>query len=72
MPSKEHAPPNMPSEEIVPPTMLSEEKVRLYIRNNTSLEPGVTLSEGRVMNIVNMPVAPRLSGQDHVDYMNLC
>ena len=30
-------PPNMP-----PRTMLSEEEARLYIRNNTPLEPGVT------------------------------
>ena len=39
----EHAPPNMPSEKIVPPTMLLEVEARQYIRNNTPLEPGVTL-----------------------------
>ena len=44
--SKEHMPPNMPSEEIMPPTMLPEEKAQLYIRNNTLLEPDVTLPEG--------------------------
>ena len=51
---------------------MSEEKARLYIRNNTPLEPGVTLPEGWVTNIVNMPVAPRLSGQDRRDYITLC
>lgn len=68
----EHAPPNMPLEKIVPPTMLSEVEARQYIRNNTPLEPGVTLPEGWVTNIVNVPVAPRLSGQDRRDYIAMC
>ena len=67
----EHVPPNMSSEKIVPPTMLSEVEARQYIRNNTPLEPGVTLPEGWETNIVNMPVAPRLSGQDRRDYIAL-
>ena len=68
----EHTPPNMPSEKIVPPTMLSEVEARQYIRNNTPLEPGVTLPEGWVTNIFNVPVAPCLSRQDRRDYIALC
>ena len=68
----EHSPANMPSEKIVPPTMLSEVEARQYIRNNTPLEPGVTLPEGWVTNIINMPVAPCLSGQDRRDYIAMC
>ena len=68
----EHVPPNMPSEKTVPLTMLSEVEARQYIRNNTLLESGVTLPEGCVTNIVNMPVAPRLSRQDRRDYIALC
>ena len=68
----EHARPNMPSENIVPPTMLSEVEARQYIRNNTPLDLGVTLPEGWVKNIVNVPVAPRLNRQDRRDYITLC
>ena len=68
----EHAPPNMPSEKIVPSTMLSEVEARQYIHNNTLLEPHVTLPEGWVTNIVNVPVAPGLSWQDCRDYIALC
>jgi hypothetical protein len=67
-----NVPPTMPPPNMPPRTMLSEEEARLYIRNNTPLEPGVTLPEGWVTNIVNVPVAPRLSGQARVDYINLC
>ena len=65
-------PPNMPSGENTPPTMLSEENTWLYIRNNTPLETSVTLSEGWVTNLVNMPLAPCLSEQDRVDYIKIC
>ena len=62
----------MPSEKIVLQTMLLEVEARQYICNNTPLEPGVTLPEEWVTNIVNMPVAPCLSGHDGRDNIALC
>ena len=41
-------------------------------RNKTLLEPDITLPEGWVTNIVNVPVAPRLTKQDRMDYIKLC
>ena len=51
------------------PYVVSLETTRLCSRHSVPMEDDATLPEGWTRNAVNVPVAPRLSGQERVDYI---
>lgn len=52
--------------------LLTEADARELIRTNTPVPAALRLPEGWKTNAILVPVAPRLSGQERVDYINHC
>ena len=52
-----------------PPYVLSLETVRLCSRHQVPVADVATLPDGWVRSAANIPVAPRLSGQERIDFV---
>ena len=53
-----------------PPYVLSLETARLSSRHQMPVPDDATLPDGWVRSVANIPVAPRLSGQDRVEFVS--